>query len=146
MSTNVDIQDFTLVAKKDACTSTAEIDLVNNKTYYDMIDLNTGNQKDDILASHPFLEMIENFGVHLNPFSLSNIENMCHVHLLPSNLFLEDCGNNTFVDSPLPFPTVLEDEFANIPVAHRESEAYCKEWVEKHRKGYIKTMLSFSSY
>ncbi|GBM84860.1 hypothetical protein AVEN_218029-1 [Araneus ventricosus] len=30
-STNVDIQDFTLVSKKDVCTSTEEFDLINRK-------------------------------------------------------------------------------------------------------------------
>ncbi|GBN15966.1 hypothetical protein AVEN_114314-1 [Araneus ventricosus] len=78
--------------------------------------------------------MIENFGAHGEPLNLSNIENMCHLHLLPTNPFVEDCGNNPFADSSLPFPTVLEDEFTNIPVIPRESDVYCKEWVEKHRK------------
>ncbi|GBM97129.1 hypothetical protein AVEN_251096-1 [Araneus ventricosus] len=85
-STNVDTQDFTLVAKKDACTSTAEIDLVNNKTSDDKIDLNTGNQQNDILASHPFPEMIENFGAHGDSINLPNIENM-----YPTNHLLTTC-------------------------------------------------------
>ncbi|GBO01792.1 hypothetical protein AVEN_18673-1 [Araneus ventricosus] len=85
--------------KKDACTSTAEMDLVNNKTSDGMIDLNTGNQQNDILASHPFLKMIKNFGAHGDSINPPNIENMCHLHLLPTNPFLQDCGNKPFVDS-----------------------------------------------
>ncbi|GBM90987.1 hypothetical protein AVEN_217456-1 [Araneus ventricosus] len=68
-STNVDVQDFPLVAKKDASTSTDEIDLANNKASDEKIDLNTGNRQDHLSLSHPFLEMIENFGQHGDPFN-----------------------------------------------------------------------------
>ncbi|GBN64408.1 hypothetical protein AVEN_21421-1 [Araneus ventricosus] len=166
-STNVDVQDFPLVAKKDASTSTDEIDLANNKTSDEKIDQNTGNRQDDLLLSHPFLEMIENFGQHGDPFNPFNTEAIIQLGnpflgfnepaaalnfgescplLLPTNPFFQECGNNPFLDTSLQFPTVLEDEFTNIPFVPRESDVYCKEWVEKHRKGYIKTVCSFSCY
>ncbi|GBM49785.1 hypothetical protein AVEN_266121-1 [Araneus ventricosus] len=62
--TNVDVEDFTLMAIKDASTSTDEIDLSNNKTSDEKIDKNIENRRNYILASHPFLEKIENFGAH----------------------------------------------------------------------------------
>ncbi|GBM95492.1 hypothetical protein AVEN_95948-1 [Araneus ventricosus] len=145
-STNVDVHDFTLVAKKDAGTSTEDIDLANNKTSDEKIDMNIYNRQDDILASHPFLEIIENFGAHGDPFNPSTIENMGHPHLLTTNPFFQDCGRNPFLESSLKYPAVLEDEFTNVPFTPKESYVYCKEWVEKHRKGYIKTVRSFSCY
>ncbi|GBL93387.1 hypothetical protein AVEN_219502-1 [Araneus ventricosus] len=160
--------DFTLVARKDASTSTEESFSSNNKTSNKTIELNTDNSQSAFLTSNPFLEMTENLGecgYGLNPSdteamrhpyqlgnpfldinessaALNNEES--HRPLLPINPFLQDSVNNPFIDSSFQFPAVFKDQFSNLPLSPRDSDAYCKEWVEKHRKGFIKTLRSFS--
>ncbi|GBN05054.1 hypothetical protein AVEN_71188-1 [Araneus ventricosus] len=168
--TNVGIQDFTLAAKKDASTSTAEIDSANKETTNEKIELNIDSRQNGILYSNPFLEVMENIAASGDPFNPFNIETMCHPYqwrnplmaineadtqvnigesyppMKPTNPFFQDGMNNPFLDSSFQLPPVFEDEFRNFEFVPRESNAYCREWIEEHRKCYIKTVRSFSCY
>ncbi|GBN81599.1 hypothetical protein AVEN_265240-1 [Araneus ventricosus] len=153
--------------KKDASASTEEIDFASNKAYTENINLNMNNPQDGILASHPFLEIIENLGAHgyeFDPFKTKTTSQLgnhflgikepddalnigeTYPHMLPTNPFFQVCIRNPFVDSSLHFPAVFEDEFTNITFPPRKNYSYCKEWIEKHRRDYIKTVRSFSRY
>ncbi|GBL89974.1 hypothetical protein AVEN_178384-1 [Araneus ventricosus] len=125
------------------------------------------NCQNDILASNPFLEMIENLGGHGDEYNPFIIETTCQQYqmenpflgiiesatplnngesyppLLPTNPFFKECVNNPFVDSSFNFPTVYEDEVTNTSFTPRESDTYFKEWIEQNRIYYIKTVQSF---
>ncbi|GBN78295.1 hypothetical protein AVEN_56093-1 [Araneus ventricosus] len=167
--TNVGMQDFDFVAKKDVSTSTEEIDSANNKTSNDKIELNIDNLQNGILASNPFLDVVENLVPHGDPFDPFHFETVRHPYrlgnpfmgimetattasngeprppLLPTNPFLQDCMNNPFFESS-PQVAIFVDGSPNLPFSPRESDAYCKEWVAQHRKCYLKTVRSFSCY
>ncbi|GBO20385.1 hypothetical protein AVEN_39882-1 [Araneus ventricosus] len=168
--TNVGMQDFSFVAKKDVSISTEEIDSANNKTSHDKIELNINSHQNGILASNPFLDVVENLEPHGDPFDPLNFETMRHPYrlgnplmgimetataasngeprppLLHTNPFLQDCMNNPFFESSLQFTSVFVEGSPNLPFSPRESDAYCKEWVKQHRKCHLKTVRSFSCY
>ncbi|GBL81700.1 hypothetical protein AVEN_93478-1 [Araneus ventricosus] len=165
--TNVDKNDSTLVERKDACISTDDTDFVTNAND-EMIELNNDCGQNIFCENNPFLHTLESPGAHgnelvTNPF-ISKDANQLHPSgipfleisatavylnaeetnrdLFPTNPFLQDCSNNQIIDTSIFFPNGFDHLFNDI--SPTESDIYCKEWIEKHRKCFIKTVRSFS--
>ncbi|GBL81710.1 hypothetical protein AVEN_93487-1 [Araneus ventricosus] len=168
---NVSMDDFTVLERKDAFISTDDTDCLNN-TNNEMIELKNDCCQDIFSNTNPFLAMLENLdtqgdALSRNPFI---IEDACQLHpygnpfmdindiasvlntgegspaLRATNPFSQDCSNNQIVDISIFFPNRFGDVFTDIPCASGDSDIYCKEWIEQHRKYFIKTVRSFSIY
>ncbi|GBL81695.1 hypothetical protein AVEN_93475-1 [Araneus ventricosus] len=165
--TNIVMDDSTLVEMKDACISTDDIDCVKN-TNDKMVEQNSDCGQNIFCENNPFLHMLGSPGAHgnelvTNPF-ISKDANQLHpsgntfleisataayfnsertsLALLPTNPFLQDYSNNQIIDISIFFPNGFDHLFNGI--APTESDIYCKEWIEQHRKFFIKTVRSFS--
>ncbi|GBN37711.1 hypothetical protein AVEN_98167-1 [Araneus ventricosus] len=167
--TNVSLDDSTILERKDACVSTDDIVCVKNINV-DITELNNDCSRNIVLDTNPFLDMIENLDargdvLETNPFL---IEDACQMYpsgnpflninhtasivntgedspaLLCTNPFLQDCPSNQIVDISIFFPNGFGDVFTDIPYAPTDSDIYSKEWIEQHRKCFIKTVRSFS--
>ncbi|GBO45244.1 hypothetical protein AVEN_152020-1 [Araneus ventricosus] len=167
--TNVDIDDSAILKRKDACISTGDINSVK-RSNDDMIELNYDYCQNIVSENNPFLHMLGNPGAHgdelaTNPFIIEDASQLHpsgnpfldindtavvldteerNLPLLSTNPFLQDFSNNKITDISIFFPNGLGDIFADIPFAPTESDVYCKEWIEQHRKCFIKTVRSFS--
>ncbi|GBM11097.1 hypothetical protein AVEN_119057-1 [Araneus ventricosus] len=163
--TNVAMDDSTKLKRKDACISTADINCVES-TNDEMILLNNGCCQNIVCENNPFLNMMKRPSAHgdelaTNPFIIENANQVhpsgnpfldindiavvldteeINLPLLSTNPFLQDCSNNQIIDISIFFPNGIDD----LPYAPTESDAYCKEWIEQHRKCFIKTARSFS--
>ncbi|GBL81672.1 hypothetical protein AVEN_93457-1 [Araneus ventricosus] len=164
--TNVNMDDSTMLERKDACISTDDTDCVNN-TDHEMIKLKNDCCQDIVPDTNPFLDMLENLDAQgdvltRNPFIIED-ESQLHPYGNPfldindtasvlnpdfraTNPFSQDCSNNQIVDISIFFPNGFGDVFTDVPYASTDSDIYCKEWIEQHRKCFIKTVRSFSIY
>ncbi|GBM44134.1 hypothetical protein AVEN_93774-1 [Araneus ventricosus] len=167
--TNVSLHDSTILGRRDACVSTDDVVYVKNINVH-ITELNNDGSRNIVWDTNPFLDMLENLDAHgdvlaTNPFLMEDARQLYssgnpfldindtatvlntgdgNPALLSTNPFIQDCPSNQIVDISIFFPNGFGDVFTDIPYSPTDSDIYCKEWIEQHRKCFIKTVRSFS--
>ncbi|GBO34704.1 hypothetical protein AVEN_55217-1 [Araneus ventricosus] len=167
--TNVCLDVSNVLERRDACVSTDDIVCVKNINV-DIIELNKDCCRNIVWDTNPFLDMLENLDSHgdvlaTNPFLIEDARQLYpsgnpfldinHTAsilntgegspaLLSTNPFIQDFSSNQIVDISIFFPNGFGDVFTDIPCSPTDSDIYCKEWIEQHRKCFFKTARSFS--